>query len=237
MARYCGYCGQKGHNRRTCPHRSDEAKAQDKKWMLKSGRRKGSTTQCSYCGVVGHNRRTCPHLKLQKKTALRLVDSAVHRAATLLSENGFGLGAMYENSNAWYREEKNTYVIASHPLAVEYQEIHCRDGSEWSKEKVPTFTFSLYGQFLYGSDSRVQRHQATKVNIHFDDRLAREVTNTNDLRRFNSDDRTRWIGQSHSSYSCLTKEALREAAMSQVEEFFKDKDNRHPNFGKIQQEN
>jgi len=237
MTRYCGYCGKAGHNRRTCPHRSDEAKAQDKKWMRKSGRRKGSTTQCSYCGVVGHNRRTCPHLKLRKKTALRLVDSAVHRAATLLSENGFGLGAMYENSNAWYREEKNTYVIANHPLVVEYHEVHCRDGNEWSEDKVPTFAFSLYGQFLYGSDSRVQRHQAAKVNVHFDDRLAREVTNTNDLRRFNSDNRTRWIGQSHSSYNCLTKEALREAAMSQVEEFFKDKNNIHPNFGRIQEEN
>lgn len=232
MARYCGHCGQRGHNRRTCPHRSDEAKAQDKKWMRTPGRRKGSTTQCSYCGGVGHNRRTCPHLKLRKKTALRLIDSAVHRATRILSENGFGLGAMYEKQNPWYREEKNTYAVSSHPLVVEYEETRYRDDLDWSQEKVPTFTFSVYGQFLYGSDSRTQRHQATKLSVYYD-RNGREVTSTNDLRRFNSDERTRWIGQSHSSYNSLTKEAIREAAMSQVEQFFKNKDNVHPAFGHI----
>lgn len=232
MARYCGHCGRKGHNRRTCPHRSDEAKEFDRKYMRKPGRRKGSVTQCSYCGTTGHNRRTCPHLKLRKKTALRLVDSAVHRATTLLSENGFGLGAMYEKQNPWYREETNTYVVSNHPLVVEYEEVRYRDDLDWSQERVPTFTFSVYGQFLYGSDSRTSRHQTTKLLVHYD-RLGREVTSTNDLRRFNSNDQTRWLGQSHSSYNCLTKEAVREAAISQVEEFFKDRENKHPAFGHI----
>lgn len=230
MARYCGHCGQKGHNRRTCPHRSDEAKAQDKKWMRKSGRRKGSATKCSYCGTHGHNRRTCPHLALRKQVALKLVDSAVQRAMMLLSENGFGLGAMYEKANPWYRKEKNTYVVASHPLVVEYDERPYADNGEWSKGRVPMFDFSLYGQFLYGSNNNVHRQQAVTVRVYLDN-LGREVTNSDSLRRFNDDDQTRWIGQSRSSYNCSTGKTLRESAINEVERFFKDKENRHPDFG------
>lgn len=98
MARYCSYCGKKGHNRRTCPHRSDEAKEHDKKYMRKAGRRKGSTTQCSYCGGIGHNRRTCQLLKSDKAWVISQVEAVVRSTIGNLSLIGCGVGFLQKTS-------------------------------------------------------------------------------------------------------------------------------------------
>ena len=100
MARHCSYCGQKGHNRRTCPHRSDEAKAFDKQYMRKSGRRKGSSTQCSYCGGFGHNRRTCPLLKSDKAWVISQTSVIVRSAIENLSRIGCGVGFL-QKTHRW----------------------------------------------------------------------------------------------------------------------------------------
>ena len=98
MARYCSYCGQKGHNRRTCPHRSDEAKEFDKKYMRKAGRRKGSTTQCSYCGGIGHNRRTCQLLKSDKAWVIKQAEVVVRSTIENLSLIGCGVGFLQKTT-------------------------------------------------------------------------------------------------------------------------------------------
>lgn len=100
MARYCGYCGQKGHNRRTCPMRSDEAKAFDKQYMRKAGRRKGSSTQCSYCGGFGHNRRTCQLLKSDKAWVISQASVVVRSAIENLSRIGCGVGFL-QKTQRW----------------------------------------------------------------------------------------------------------------------------------------
>ncbi len=98
MARYCSYCGKSGHNRRTCPHRSDEAKEFDKKYMRKAGRRKGSTTQCSYCGGIGHNRRTCQLLKSDKAWVISQTEAVVRSTIENLSLVGCGVGFLQKTS-------------------------------------------------------------------------------------------------------------------------------------------
>ena len=100
MARSCGYCGRSGHNRRTCPLRSDEAKEFDKKYMRKAGRRKGSTTQCSYCGGIGHNRRTCQLLKSDKAWVITQTEAVVRSAIKNLSLIGCGVGFL-QKTHRW----------------------------------------------------------------------------------------------------------------------------------------
>ena len=103
MANYCGHCGKRGHNRRTCPYRSDEAKEFDKACMRKSGRRKGSTTQCSYCGGIGHNRRTCQLLKSDKAWVVKQSEVVVRSTLENLSLIGCGVGFLQRTSR-WGEE-------------------------------------------------------------------------------------------------------------------------------------
>ena len=91
----CSYCGDYGHNRRTCAHRPQKSKDFDKQWMRKAGRKAGTQTQCSYCGLYGHNRRTCVHLKRKKAQALSCIEGSVRRALSAFQEYGLGVGAMH----------------------------------------------------------------------------------------------------------------------------------------------
>jgi hypothetical protein len=101
MARHCGFCYGRGHNKRTCPNRIESilrryksAEAQSKEFyrteILKLGispetgkpltakekkARTGYAKQerlCTYCGVSGHNARTCS----TKKSDITLVNEA-----------------------------------------------------------------------------------------------------------------------------------------------------------------
>mgnify|MGYP001355812278 CR=1 FL=1 len=78
---YCGFCGGKGHNRRSCEklkaHQQeryeeamktpvDERSYYDEvainRWNARHEKKSVSRT-CTYCGKTGHNRRSCEHLK------------------------------------------------------------------------------------------------------------------------------------------------------------------------------
>lgn len=52
----CTYCGEVGHNRRSCP----QLKGQEEPHT------KSSSKRCSVCGEIGHNRRTCPQVLKQQ---------------------------------------------------------------------------------------------------------------------------------------------------------------------------
>lgn len=52
----CTYCGEVGHNRRSCP----QLKGQEEPHT------KSSSKRCSVCGEIGHNRRTCPQVLNQQ---------------------------------------------------------------------------------------------------------------------------------------------------------------------------
>ena len=61
----CRYCGESGHNRRTCPGykaRLDRQAADGNQWakaQLAAKNRK-SVRKCGWCNETGHNKRTCP---------------------------------------------------------------------------------------------------------------------------------------------------------------------------------
>ena len=58
----CRWCGEEGHNQRTCPHKRRWAEGlaeEGRPHALRELERKSKRT-CGWCGGRGHNQRTCP---------------------------------------------------------------------------------------------------------------------------------------------------------------------------------
>lgn len=98
MSRFCGHCGKRGHNKRTCPHISEESKEFHKSYYRKAGRPKGTQTQCGYCGGIGHNRRTCQLLKSDKAWVTSQSEVIVRSAIENLSLIGCGVGFLQKTT-------------------------------------------------------------------------------------------------------------------------------------------
>ena len=128
MANFCGHCGGRGHNRRTCPQRSDEAKEWDKTYMRKPGRRKGSSTMCSYCGALGHNRRTCQLLGSDKAWVLSQAEVVIRSAIENLSLIGCGVGFL-QKTRHWDEE-----YMGVHTGEIKVSFSYSRTCSEADKE-------------------------------------------------------------------------------------------------------
>jgi len=82
----CSACYQTGHNKRTCPQRSDRVKAEEKKHNRKRA--------CRYCAQEGHNQRTCPVQKEHFKALRSLVSNYRRGVLGLLQRNGIAPGAL-----------------------------------------------------------------------------------------------------------------------------------------------
>ena len=122
--RTCGYCGDTGHNRSTCPtekKRVEEIRAKDPdNWRVyeydrRHSRRKearlraSQDRKCSYCGEQGHNRRSCPTLKQHKHYAD--VANAEARVGILdyLRKEGIGPGALMVIGERYYDQQTEAY--------------------------------------------------------------------------------------------------------------------------------
>ena len=232
MARYCGYCGRKGHNRRTCPHRTEEQKQADKTWHSKPGPRSGSKSICSYCGEAGHNRRTCWHLKHRTSQAEGFIEGAVAFAIQQYKAYGLGAGALYEREDSW-TNQKSTYLITD-GLSVAYHEQVIRNGDgSWHEdlETVPAFTFNIMGSKVFG-DRPVERDIGPKVIIYNDLKNNQTVSQTRYLQQFALEkEGNKMVGKTDHPYSEKIVQRLREWAHREVKEFFRKKENRHPKFG------
>ena len=108
----CSWCYGAGHNRRSCPRRSDEAKKRDPK------------PRCSYCNWKGiyegssdHNRRNCPTLKADLQEAYRINSIYRKGAIEILSENGVGPGSLIVRSEYGWSAD-NKYVACERPYII-----------------------------------------------------------------------------------------------------------------------
>lgn len=232
MARYCSYCGKRGHNRRTCPHRSEEQKQVDKTWQKKPGPRKGSKSVCSYCGEVGHNRRTCWHLKHRLGLAEGFIEGAVAFALQQYQSHGLGPGALYERSDSWM-DTKATYLITD-GVSVSYEEHIMRQGDgNWDEDlqRVPTLVFSVMGKRVFG-DRPVERDIGPRVSIFNDLKNKRAVSQTRYLQAFCQErENNKIVGQADHPFPEAMVQKLRERAHREVKEFFRNKETCHPKFG------
>jgi hypothetical protein len=98
--RRCGYCGDSGHNRRTCNRRSENSKKIDTSYYRKKS--------CGYCGNPGHTRPTCKQMDIDRDKWIG--ENAAYRKLVLedIKKNGFGVGAVFGEVRG---DKKTAYMV------------------------------------------------------------------------------------------------------------------------------
>ena len=96
----CGWCYQKGHNKRSCPQRrkraEERAEAGDD-YMLRQMNNKKKVT-CGWCGEQGHNARTCP-VKKQAQAELPELKRLLEKFALQTWGAKVGRGTMVKRAH------------------------------------------------------------------------------------------------------------------------------------------
>ena len=116
----CGYCGEIGHNRSSCPHQREarlkkievyKAKMEevgpdheDYDWYkrvveaqqrnLKTNKPKGDQRRCGFCGEYGHSRRTCTKRKEQINEKVNQAIFAREFVRDVIVRHQIGLGSL-----------------------------------------------------------------------------------------------------------------------------------------------
>lgn len=236
MSVRCGYCGKYGHNARTCPHRTEESKKFSESYYKKPGRKKGSSTMCSYCGLLGHNRRTCPHLKRRKQEALKTIEGSIGRALSEFQAHGAGVGALFESKLFW-RELTGSYMVTGEAFesGVSYREERFRQMEpvsgevSWSRYDVPTFRVWIGAKKMFGQDEAPVRCEVSKVFVYNDDE--RQFVGLHHLRPFAQEDcNNKWLVKSSTHFPDAVAGRLRDIAVREVNDYYRNKENRHPHF-------
>ena len=109
--RTCSYCGQSGHNRRTCPQL---AKSEWGKRQQQRSRESASNRRCGFCNQKGHTARTCPVKRA-------MIDEATAR--------------MNDVRSVWL-EKRRSLGMGEHSMVKVYPLIaNNRYRSEWAEDK------------------------------------------------------------------------------------------------------
>ena len=98
---YCSYCGQRGHNMRSCPKRKKYIANNPDSWQAKDEayrerRRKARGRRCSYCRGEGHTVRTCPKKKADRELLIQKLANSRRNILDVMANNGLGIGALVE---------------------------------------------------------------------------------------------------------------------------------------------
>lgn len=224
---FCGECGGRGHNRRTCPERLEAEKAWDRSRVRKTPR------TCSYCGIRGHNRRSCEHLKARVAQAKAFAEGAVQRALSAYVERGLGVGALYEQTYRWH-EDKATYIIDGTKACVSYSEGWYYDSnySKVTKDPIPRFCFNLTATKVYGDKRPSDRSVVEEVTVYDNLQEGFIYTDKRKIIHFGSDDSLCTIlGKTDNAFSRELHVSMLEWAHREVDDFYSRKDVQHNNFG------
>jgi len=145
MARRCGYCCEKGHNRRTCPKLKDYVARNPDSYVARreaNARKTASTRKCSFCDTTGHNRRKCPTMEGMAIKAAKL--NREHRKTLLsfMKENGIAEGTLVRANarEVWtYTRDENGELRSPYESAgvsviglitkINWDDIHYRTAS------------------------------------------------------------------------------------------------------------
>jgi len=106
--RHCRYCGNTGHNRRTCPSRSPESKDSDKQYH---NRYRAKNRRCSFCYETGHDRRKCAKLVVERNTWIN--NNAIYREQFFedMKRNGLGIGALVKRKDIYSSNMIEYFVV------------------------------------------------------------------------------------------------------------------------------
>ena len=112
MSVYCGYCGQRGHNKLGCPERKKVARENPDSYVARAVEREEreraqrvANRTCTYCSKPGHNRRGCKTLKADKAAVLQRNREYRDQFAKAMSSTGFGVGALVELPDGGYKDK------------------------------------------------------------------------------------------------------------------------------------
>ena len=104
----CGWCGEKGHNQRGCPHKKEYIKNNPES---REARKAKSTKEhvkwsakhrtCSYCGTRGHNRQTCPKLKKDIEYVQKKNQRFMRYVKQSFKDIGLGVGTLISRYNPY----------------------------------------------------------------------------------------------------------------------------------------
>jgi len=124
MARRCGFCGSRGHDRRTCEKLTEVAKENPNGYWAREKARieknKKTVRKCSWCNEPGHTKRTCTDLK--QAIAREEGNARIWNKNFLdkLKENGLGVGSLIRitapgtkddtsSRTKWINEQVNSF--------------------------------------------------------------------------------------------------------------------------------
>ena len=113
----CGYCGGRGHNKRTCPELQKMIdKHPDGYYANERKRVNARKRTCSYCGETGHNRATCSQLSMDRTAYEHMNWKYQTRIQNAMNEAGFGVGSLimqkhWDSNRLWMVTKINPEVI------------------------------------------------------------------------------------------------------------------------------
>jgi len=127
---YCGYCGNKGHNRRGCPNLKEYVKENPGSYeAMKATQNKASAKNrsCSYCKEPGHTRRKCAVKNQHVQDFVGINSEYVKKVACWMKDEGIEPGTLIRvEENEWshktreYRNVAFMYLITG----IRYQDIN-----------------------------------------------------------------------------------------------------------------
>jgi hypothetical protein len=115
---YCGCCGQKGHNRSTCPtyketlsnYSEDHPAVQ--RYKAKQEARKTENKTCHYCGNKGHTRAMCEDYKRDFAKLAALNAEFRSKIGAYLDKIGYDIGTVVQETE--YLEQERTSLYSSY---------------------------------------------------------------------------------------------------------------------------
>ena len=128
MARHCGHCYGRGHNRRSCPEikkiiRDNPDGYQARMAQSRAEQAARNPRKCSYCKEPGHNKKTCGKLNQDRKDVA--LASRVWRRdfMSCARDVGFSLGTLLkfvahlpENNGSDWKRERIEREVKDHGL-------------------------------------------------------------------------------------------------------------------------
>lgn len=179
---YCSFCGERGHNKSSCPKRKQYVKDNPNSWEAIKEQRKAQRRKeikdkggrkCSYCNNRGHTVRTC---EIKKQDRVRLIEVLTRERTEglkRLNELGWGVGALFERHNRW-TDSKLMYMVEG----VDWERWTnsdlvtliglnianaCGDDNDWRKPRQINVTFALHPEAGDLKKPLVPRHAEQKA--------------------------------------------------------------------------
>jgi len=125
MAR-CRYCYETGHNRRTCPKKTEDMKANADRaiaagnpdaWVVRlyeeriaSKGKKVSQQKCGYCEERGHTRRKCEVLQKDREWFVQHHNEHVLSAYDYIVSTPIGIGSLFRQRHRLYDYDAGQYI-------------------------------------------------------------------------------------------------------------------------------